>query len=1384
MSAKSDAKTYLIRAEANLLNRDLAIKHWRKAQEIGIPDELIGASVLLGYKLGLDKELSHLSQRMYSLADKGKGGITRIEFKDVREMINKNRDRQIKLDKMYKKGETPIHPLVDLFHWSLTDLYHGFLNMKEADPAPGFQPPLFTRYGGRHILSDFPKEVPNWRLHIDITGLLLAEHLDVLELVEQTFKPLYIPDITINLLDKLISEVLPHQPSIIDAVQEVINYIENGKISTINIDVKRKSQNTKLIEERGERWVNLFETALENQGYMVEFLPLQKIDLFGEVEHLPDDIKQYLVSCRDVIEVLFKQGTLSGTKHKRIINQLGIEWSKPVSSTLPEKGSKLYLSVLIAETLAQAGAIQIVCDNYNVVIDEVEYKRLKDMQIEANRRIELADWLKNLRNRISSGIHNNKYKYITIEAKSEEKESVLKVSDCLDILQSFKPNDGDVIWVDDRCINKFLQNKNRVPLYGINEVLQSLVSAGVLSEADYYRKLIQLRAGNARYIPVQKGEIVHFLNEAKVEDESVVETTELKILRNYIAVCHLQEEYLDQPIYKDDQVKDYGEIPFLMDVNSAIIEAMAKLWVVEEFDQSEVEARCEWILNNLYIDHSGIKEVASIKTAEQNDMHLLVLNIARMLFEGFRLDWKTTDDEISTRNNYMKWLYNRIIRKYFNKEPKLTIPVADVLKKFMQEPPQSGVTEKYTDNESSEVMIYLMQKFYLDLPEPIKEELNKDDKFIKSIDIQLQERVGIGKFDFDAKEFYKTVSKVINGEEKTIKLVDSNVEVILKPSEKEDEKGTFYIVEQPDGKYHFVHREELKLLSTSSKEREDVLRDHRFWFDCEEEQLSEIIQDIISAEKPHERMKKLDRYRKPSAAYFYWDLYNSLNYKMMNRVSFDVNELVPTNAKGLIRHYRIPINIGSFESFTESLNGAASTLIKEEGLYAAFWRMSCLPVTIPDSIIIAIQELPKTDRDELVDKLVNIAASPIFSINLLHLLTKLPDDTGKYKELINKVISSLLDENSKLFIRSFKAVLNWASDEICYLFRDNKWSPQIKLAMTWGHAHKIYSMFKSLSAPDEWIKTTFENALREQINRRIPAEMIFREHKYWNDITHWRFVNSESFILMGLANSLKDYPESISDSIFSSQLLSLAFPEIEGTKSPAMGLLTDSSQAENSLNSFLGCDRGIKLSPLIGDEAANGYSSAMLHKFLDTALDKMENSNEDNSGWMNLLLVLGFLPPYKDIENQVKEVIRQVSFVDLLKDDYQNGFFAIQAVSEQLFNFSDEDLRNHVIEQFLELVRLLSEDESAFEASKSTVKGERHSFELIQILPDIALNIAYSVSPPDDPILEVSDILGKVIDINPNLIPNLRLLLQRFCEELPVHQSKKFWSLLLRLRAL
>jgi hypothetical protein len=1358
---------------ARLIHREdpqLATSLWRKAVSQDLPDSFVGEAVATGYQLGLDEEMRSLFARMAELGAKGRGGIQMGRIEDLKLLVTRQREHGMKLDEFYRNASIPIHLIAEQANLPLVNLYHRFLAENESAPDPRRQFFLLARHGGRTLIQKFPKSPLNWRLNIDVTAFLMAAHLDILDLVEKVFKPIHMPADLIPALIAMRDKVTPPQPSRLRAFQQIIDLADRGSLVAIKPDLQDTYENTQLIEEMGEDWVVLFEKGRGEGGYLVDFLPLRKKDLNGSPSTLPNDADKYLVNCRAIVEALWQEGPLSAEQYTTGLAALGNEGKKDPSSQIPRQGSSLFCRGNIPEVFAGANLLQIVCDRFKVRIEGSELDRVRaELKVYDERRT-LSDWTGGLIDRIRRGIDNGAYEIIPSlieeEQKSDETPSVGPEYKCLLALLGFQAREGDVMWIDDRSLNSFLR-RDTVPIIGINEILQALVSANVLSIPSYYSKISRLRASNVRFIPVQKDEILYYLRQAKVENNSVTETGELAIFRRYVAACLLSGALLQHPPMPKGAPNENGEIAFIVSLGRAVMDALVELWT--DTDNEDIrEARAEWILSSLYIDHLGLFNVVGLQRSEKDERYMAAITLGGLISQTISLRSTSLGGEPSPRRKFFQWLFNRILRKRFEADPLLVASIADILKKTI-----FSSSDEVLKKEPKGMVIRVLQLFYKDLPEDLKRELARDSDFMAAIGIKFMTTVTISNWNFDPEDFWKAASEAINGRESNIRPIESDIGLTFQPLEESAERGVFCVIEPVTGKRNIVKNEELELLLESPVERESVLRRNRHWFDCPSETLEKVIAEIASMEDPRRRIDAIEAWRKSSAASYY----QRLCEKLEERKPLKYSDLLPPDPEGLLRHLRLTSNTGRGEEFLQALDTATANLLREESLMTAIDRVAGLPVPLPKSLVHALADLSSNDRYGLIKRLFRNAGSPLSKIHLVFILIQFGPEK-RYLRLARRVIKSLLSDVGSEEFEAFWVILNWTNNEFCNLSQIQHWPAHIRLAVVWFHAHRLFATFTSLGAPLAMLKEDFRHT-----PQRIPVEFFTRNIDYWFDIAHPRHINKVKLFLSGLSYSLSEKAKEILNEGLRSLIEGIAFPEKDAQRLPALDLLRDSTLARNSLSTFLGGDYQENLRFLINAEGQDESTRSSFQTVVENAINKLTLAKEDFSAWALLHAVLGDLPPYQAISEPLRAILRDTDYGSLFEKDIICGALALQVASLQAINLPNQDLCNHLKDQIIRISKFLANQQTAKGASSSREEAFTNPIESGLFLLEPALNVSLAGKPPQGSIAEFVALLTQIVDVWPTVVSIYKSSIQRLCEELPVSLAGQFWPLLVRLRA-
>ena len=872
---------------------ELAKSLWRKAISQGLPDTLVGWAYSLGFQFGLDEELDSLMLKMQELGLKGKGGIQLKPIEELLSFIKQQHEHRVKLDTFYRNGTAPIHVIAERLNIPLVNLYHRYLEGNETLAETKRKSILLIRHGGHPLINNFPDTVPKWRINLDVTAVLLAEHLGILTEVEKAFKPLRIPISLIPSLVQMRDKYAHPQPKCLEAYRLIIELVQQGLLKIEECELPQEYKNSKLAEELGSQWVVLFEKARISKGYLVDFLPLTKKDFSSTPPSLPEDASHYLVNSRAIVEALQQQGPLSHKEYIDALKMLGSEGVRTISETIPVQGKTLYCHGNIPELLAEANLLRGICERYIVYIEKQEYEQIKTELYENERRCKIIDWLGTLIDKLRQGIHNDTYEIIPVPSvkgtgskNTDDKEPNFQ---CLLALLQFEAKEGDVIWADDRYVNSYF-NRGNVPIIGINEVLKVLVSAGSLTVADYYEKLSKLRASGVRFIPVQKDEILYHLKQAKVENDTVIEPNGLIILRSYVAECLLQGDILQKPPIPEASPNKNGEIAFIISLSRAINDALVEVWNTKENDEKNCLAHAEWLMDNLYIDHLGLLHVTSLPRNIQDDYYFIAVSFAGLISQAITLEPGYYGKKPSARYRYFEWLFNRVLGKRFDIEPHLIPMVAETLKKLL-----TSIPDETSNDDAARIMVHVMQLFIGDIPKLIRDELLRDTNFMNSIGLKPLTKIVVHDLEFDQGDFFNAARQAINGRGATITPIGSNKETTFEPFKTKSGRNVFCFKHPETNEQRVIDGCDLDLLIDSPIEREAAIRQKQYLFDCSEETFEQIVPEIVSVENPLLRIDKARVWLDSSLVIYYEDL----EHKLCEKKPLQLSDFLPLSVEGM-----------------------------------------------------------------------------------------------------------------------------------------------------------------------------------------------------------------------------------------------------------------------------------------------------------------------------------------------------------------------------------------------------------------------------------------------------------------------------------------------------
>ena len=294
----------------------------------------------------------------------------------------------------------------------------------------------------------------------------------------------------------------------------------------------------------------------------------------------------------------------------------------------------------------------------------------------------------------------------------------------------------------------------------------------------------------------------------------------------------------------------------------------------------------------------------------------------------------------------------------------------------------------------------------------------------------------------------------------------------------------------------------------SPTERESVLRRNRHWFDVEADKVDEIIAEIASADDPYVRMAAALRWQELSAAVFYRNLLR----KFRGRKPFKLDELMPPDPTSILHYLRLDDLSKPSGKFSEAIDVAAATVIRQEGIPEAIDRLSGLPVPVPRSLLRAIKDLDESECKDVIRRWLRAAGPPLSKIHLIYVLAEIGGSRPAYTRLARRLVRQLILPSAHENLAAFLAILSWVTDQVGHSPKATGWRVELRLAVAWTHSNRLFTLLRSAGAKPEWIERLFSQPIYG-----LRTEMFEHDVTGYYDIAHPRNVSSEKLLMSGLS---------------------------------------------------------------------------------------------------------------------------------------------------------------------------------------------------------------------------------------------------------------------------
>jgi hypothetical protein len=1366
----------LLQAARYLLSEDVNLSQrlWRRAVTAEIDVELLGEVITLGFNLELDQEIQPFLHRAQILALSEEGLFQAVAVHELLEQERSRRTGAEDVNIQYDNAELPIHLIAQRLSLSLTRIFQTLLEANVAEPNPLLQTPILIRYGARLFPQFAADSIIEWRLHLDVSALLLAAELDILDIIERRFSPLRIsPTLPVALLQEC-NCLIDQQPSRITSYREILRLHRTKQVKSMLPSLTLNSGD--LLEQLNEQTAILLEQAHIEDGFVVEFLPLGRLNSNGTFQPavLEESDQQRFINSLTLVETLKTKGILSTTAYQSVLSSLG-DQQDVISSQRPNQNDALFVNSELVNLLAGSGILSKVCRYFRVFVSHECIDEAQAFVSQSEAATETIRSLRELMRRISDGLQQGRYEMIVEPmAESEPASEARQLWDTNGLtaydLFTYQPQDNDVIWIDDRFFSKYPRQDRGVPIIGILEVLEALRVSQDLEEPIYYDKILQLRKGNVRYISITSREVLYHLKQAQVENGKLQETEELTILRRYVAACLLDSHRLQRPPMRQDSLHPDGEMPFVFECFRATLDAICEIWMDERFSEGTAAAYSDWILFNLYTGMFGTRHLLLNQDPESDGLDVLSNDICILYFRGigmWHIDEHSRYMMSERRQAYFVWLERRVIEKRFRANPEIIPAIAQLIRETIL---HLGVEENLEEMQSI-LHRSILKQFYRDLPALLQAELDTDPELKAYLQIETVESINLSLLDsnrrltFLASDFLPAIATAVSGGEAEITTLNLEPERTFRVQAVQQGEVTLqlHFTDLETTTVYAWHDDITLLTSDNPTVRERVLRANSAWFDCDRSTYESAINEIVATTDLRRRIDQANQWRKASAECFY----RSLQQRLHQEQDFTAEDLIPPSGARLLQHFHLKQS--ESVSFEVRLEHAVASMLEVYDLATCIERFSCLPTKLPQPLKEAFINLPSVEQGRLLQQLASQLISPVCRLHLLDLALC----SSVSNDFAPQILDTLLSQDGELQFRLFQAILNLVDKEFSYWQEVREWTSSNRLAITWAHSSKLYNLLYDTDVDIE----AFIRELSTLIQvRQTSADILDRNPDFWNDVLYPRRLNRFRFIAYGIGAISQEYERSFLEAIgIVQELTEFSTTTVEDQPILNMNLWHDDyALAQDSLGALWGGSRYAILSIVFRDEFTQQVTSENLRSVVEDAIDALATEPTARSQWYLLIAIVGDLPIYPDLIERLDQLVSSTSFVKLYEAEPTTAFFALRFVCDHVANTANEELRIKLEAELIAIAKLVSVQE----------QSTQNDHEISDQLLECALKVAVRANDPRATSTSINHLLEKIA-LAWSQFSNMRsegfsLILL----DLPAIQLQGAWATTLRFRGL
>ena len=614
------------------------------AQKAPNEPRILMAAYWLHFRLGRDDEADpDWLKRAYELSSAEQGPLWSMNLQDiVTEWIPKRRDHLEEVERKWLGGEIPMSLAAGVMNVSLARLLLHIpdQNTVELDGRRRGILPIVT--GGRN-----PVELQqDWTIGLDVTSIMILAYLGLLEKAIGAFHHIKLsPDLMEFLLHER-DEVRFHQPSRIAAARRVRDLQNQGRLRAVDHLVAPPKA---LTDEVGLELAALLHGARQDNGRVICVLPVHRVGSLMEEQADTSEYDDLIHSPIDLSTLLHAEGRIDAADYRRASLFLSSQsQTAHVHLTPSILQGPISLDRTALSYLQDAGILQpMAAAGLDIRIHPNVLEEVNALIEAGDAGDDLVTKIERIRHALRDALASEKASFLprTADQDEEIQNRAMRFQVTASLLAGSTV--CDALCIDDRFINRHPvltePPERSVPLVCVLDVLRYLVSRGRVGVGDHWIARHKLRQSGFVFVPIEFGELIHWLKTAKVDNGQLKESLELRIIRQTTAQMHsLGFLTLEEALALSISLNRVGKA------------SIVRVWEDESLAIEQATALSDWVWHHLM--NATIGSPQHIEEERDADWRRDLLSL--------RLEWLLLPTALRSqdrRAHYTRWLERSVL---------------------------------------------------------------------------------------------------------------------------------------------------------------------------------------------------------------------------------------------------------------------------------------------------------------------------------------------------------------------------------------------------------------------------------------------------------------------------------------------------------------------------------------------------------------------------------------------------------------------------------------------------------------------------------------------------------------------------------------------------